>query len=238
MPACLFQAGCLKKTTGNFCNKKSFHSFAPAMNENSASTRIIRAAHELMLRYGIRSVSMDDIALHLGMSKKTIYQTFRDKDQLVEEVVTEQLKLQESLCETDRKSSLDAVHEMVLSIDRISVILESMNPSVLFDLHKYHPSAYRIFYRHKNEFLFNLERQNIIRGIREGLYRENIHPEITARYRVESILIPFDPEFQKAAKASLIEIEQELLMHHLFGLVNAKGQKLALKYLMNKKQSK
>lgn len=207
------------------------------MSEASLSHRITLAAHDLMMRYGIRSVSMDDIALHLGMSKKTIYQTFRDKDHLVEQVVTEQVKYQESLCEADCGASKNAVHEMILSMDRIEGILQSMNPGVLFDLHKYHPSAFRIFHRHKNEFLFNLMRRNILRGIEEGLYREEVQPDITARYRVESILLPFDPEFQKGMKHGLVEIEKELILHYLFGLVNPKGLKLVNKYLYAKKTS-
>ena len=55
--------------------------------------RIVNKAHELFLRYGIRSVSMDEIANHLGMSKKTIYQFYADKDALVEDVIDIEINL-------------------------------------------------------------------------------------------------------------------------------------------------
>ena len=59
------------------------------MTELDTKQRIQKAAHDLVMQYSIRSVSMDDIAANLGMSKKTIYQYFKDKDELVESVVDE-----------------------------------------------------------------------------------------------------------------------------------------------------
>ena len=77
----------------------------------------------------------------------------------------------------------------------------------------------------------NICRQNLERGIREELFRPEIHVDILARYRVETMLTAFNPEFQRNVKQSLLEIEKEIIIHYLFGLVSLKGYKLVLKYI-------
>ena len=199
--------------------------------------RICATAHTLMMKYGIRSVSMDDIARELGISKKTIYQAYKDKDELVRRILSEEIDRHQEYCKEDCRQSENAVHEMVLAIDRISGMLEAMNPSVMYDLQKYHPAVYILFHQHKTDFLYNSFKHNIIKGIAEELYRPNINPEIMARHRVESMLIPFNPDFLRQTKASLAEAEQELLIHYLYGLVSPAGHKLVNKYLKNRKPS-
>lgn len=192
--------------------------------------KIRLVAHNLMMQYGIRSISMDDIASELGISKKTIYLYFNDKDELVEEVVKEIIFKNQGLCNADRRSANDAVHEIFLAMDMVTELFKSMNPSVLFDLQKYHSTAFAAFLNHKNDFILTMMRQNLKRGIREELYRPEINVEIMARFRVESLFIPFNPEFVRSTKSTLVIIEQEIISHYLFGLVTLKGYKLILKY--------
>jgi len=206
----------------------------PLMSDQLIQQRILQSAHELMVTYGIRSVTMDDMASQLGISKKTIYKYFSDKDTIVEEVVNAVLKQNAANCVEDKLKSENAVHEMVLAMARVVEMLQAMNPSVLFDLRKYHPKAFQSFYRHKQEYLFGVMKQNLIRGKQEELYRSDIQVDIIARFRVESILMPFDPGFSKDHKFSLVEMEQEILANYLFGLVTLKGYKLAIKYMQKK----
>lgn len=200
------------------------------MNEMKTKDRIKQVAHDLLLQYGIRSTSMDDIAAKLGMSKKTIYQFYKDKDELVEEVIGTLIFTNQENCKTDKQKANNAIHEIFIAMDMVTEIFRSMNPSVLFDLQKYHPSAFAKFLNHKNEFLLSMMRENIQRGIYEELYRPDINVQVMAMYRVESMFIPFNPEFVRNAKASLLDIEQELITHFLFGLVTLKGYKMVLKY--------
>jgi AcrR family transcriptional regulator len=196
--------------------------------------RIQNAAHELVIQYSIRSVSMDDIAASLGMSKKTIYQYFKDKDELVEAVVEDVIKSNQCTCNADRDRANNAVHEIFLVMDMMVEMFKTMNPSILFDMQKYHPAAFSKFQKHRNEYLYNVCRQNLERGIKEELFRPEINVQTMARYRVETMLIAFNPEFQRSVKQSLIEIEKEIIIHYLFGLVTLKGYKLVLKYMEGK----
>ena len=202
----------------------------PIMSELDTKERIKQTAHDLVMRYGIRSVSMDDIANALGMSKKTIYQYYADKDELVVAVVTDVLRKSECDCECDRHEAKNAIHEVFLAMEMVVEMFKSMNPTIVHDMHKYHPRAFRLFQQHKNEFLYNVMKENLLRGIEEELYRPDINIEIMSRFRVESVMIPFSPEFQKNLKSSMADIELELIIHFLFGLVTPKGYKLIVKY--------
>src|SRR5688500_9912606 len=108
--------------------------------EFETKQRIRKAAHDLIMQYSIRSVSMDDIAANLGMSKKTIYQHFKDKDELVEAVVEEILETNQVQCNADRNSADNAVHEIFLVMDMMAEMFKTMNPSILYDMQKYHPA--------------------------------------------------------------------------------------------------
>jgi len=200
------------------------------MTEIDNKERIKIQATDLFMRYGIRSVSMDDIANNLGMSKKTIYQYYADKDELVDAVINDEITHNENCCQADINQSDNAVHELFLAMDMVLEMFKSMNPSVLYDMEKYHPRAFQKFLKHKNDYLYNVIRENLIRGIKEDLYRDDINIDIISRFRVEIVLLPFNPAFQAKVKHNLAEIEEEIILHYLFGLVNMKGYKLILKY--------
>ncbi|HTL06884.1 MAG TPA: TetR/AcrR family transcriptional regulator [Chitinophagaceae bacterium] len=200
------------------------------MTDIDNKERIKIQATDLFKRYGIRSVSMDDIANQLGMSKKTIYQFYADKDELVEYVINDEIHHNEMCCQADMNQSENAVHELFLAMDMVLEMFRTMNPSVLYDMEKYHPRAFQKFLKHKNDYLYNVIRENLIRGIKEDLYRSDINIDIISRYRVEMVMLPLNPVFQAKVKHNLAEIEEEIILHYLFGLVNMKGYKLILKY--------
>ncbi len=206
------------------------------MTEIDNRERILEMSRDMFMRYGIRSVSMDDIAGALGMSKKTIYQYYADKEELVLAVIRYKTCESEELCKVDKENASDAIDEMFRAMDMVEHMFRTMNPAVLFDLRKYHPAAYGILEQHKNEYLYNTIRKNLEWGIREELYRPEINVDIIARYRVESMLLLFDPSFLSRQKANLADVEQQVLEHYLFGIVTLKGYKLALKYQQKRRK--
>lgn len=192
--------------------------------------RILVKAHELFNRYGIRSVSMDDIAAQLGMSKKTLYQYYADKDELVNAVFDVVLNSNKAQCVECSKRGENAIHEVFLSFDMVEEMLANMNPSVLFDMQKYHPSAFKNFQEFRNGFLYKQIRANLERGRKEELYREEIDTDILSRYRLNGVLLSFDSDVFPSNKSNLVYIEQQLLEHFLYGLATTKGQRLIQKY--------
>jgi AcrR family transcriptional regulator len=201
---------------------------------NDTAKRIFQQAHLLFMQYGLKSVSMDDIAGKMGISKKTIYQFYADKEALVAQVVRQITSDNQLQCDNDIYNSENAIHEIILAMDQMSKLFETMNPSILFDLQKYYPQAFKFFQAHKNDYVYGKIKQNITRGIKEGLYRSDLNLEIVSRYRVESIVIAFNPEFQSLVKSNLVSIAQELSTFFLYGVVNEKGYKLINKYTKNR----
>ena len=192
--------------------------------------RIRGKADEMFMQYGIRSVSMDDIATQLGMSKKTIYQYYADKDELVDAVINTELCKAQTDCLDCKEKSKDAIEEMLLTMEQVHEQFQNMNPMVLFDMEKFHQSAYQKFLKHKHEFLYKVIKANIERGIKEELYRPEINIEVITRYRLESMLVPFNVFVFPPGKYSLAGVTQETMEHFLFGLTTLKGHKQILKY--------
>jgi AcrR family transcriptional regulator len=192
--------------------------------------RIRLKADELFRRYGIRSVTMDDIAAQLGMSKKTIYQYYADKDQLVDAVAVDEINYSQECCLKDAATSANAIEEIFRVMEFVEVMFRNMNPSMLHDLEKYHPLGYRKFLEHKNKFLYDMIKKNIERGIQEELYRPEIDIEIMVRYRLETLMLGFNTSLFPPAKFNLVKLQQEILEHFLYGLATLKGYKLILKY--------
>jgi len=197
--------------------------------------RIQAKADELFMRYGIRSVSMNDIATVLGMSKKTLYQFFADKDELVDAVVNKELKISQHDCLECNQHSTDAVDEIFLTMGHIAEQFRNMNPMVLYDLEKFHIKSFQKFLKHKNEFLLDVIRKNLERGIKEELFRPEINVEILSKFRLESMMIAFNITVFPPKKYNLVEVTQEIIEHYLYGVATLKGHKLILKY---KEQSK
>lgn len=192
--------------------------------------RIKQKAHELFMRLGIRSVSMDDIAASLGMSKKTIYQYYADKDELVDAVMDDEEQRMQLKCQTCVTGSRDAIDEIFRNIQLIYEQFSQMNPMVLHDLEKFHPKAYSRFLKMKNEFLYTIIYNNIRRGISEELYRPEINADVLTKFRLESMMFPFNIILFPPSRYSLAEVSRELTEHFLFGLASQKGYKQILKY--------
>jgi len=197
--------------------------------------RIQEKAHELFMQYGIRSVSMDDIANQLGMSKKTLYQYFADKDELVEAVVDGHISIIQTDCTGCRKDARDAVHEVFITMERIIEQFSNMNPMVLNDLAKFHFKAYQRFREHKDKFLAKIIRENIEWGKKEELYRPDINTDVMSKFRLESMMIPFNISVFPPGKYNLAELSAQVIEHFVYGLVTIKGHKLILKYKQEKK---
>lgn len=223
-----------KKTDGNFGNENSFLSFASEIEDMEIADRIKQKAHDLVMQYGIRSVSMDDIASALGMSKKTIYQYFADKDELVQAVIKSVIEHNRDACMLDKATAKDAVHEVFLAIEMMQEMFANMNPSIINDMEKFHPKAYAVFHEHKYNFLHKVLKENIERGIAEELYRPGIATEVLIKARLETMLLPFNQQVYPKNKFRLIDVEIALTEHFLFGLASAKGHKLILKYQLER----
>jgi TetR/AcrR family transcriptional regulator, cholesterol catabolism regulator len=195
-----------------------------------AKERILIKAEELFMQFGIRSVSMDDIANNLGMSKKTLYQYYADKDELVDAVIGDHINEIELECLNWRTQAKDAVHEIFLTMEHILEELTNMNPMLLYDLEKFHFRSFQRFKDYKSKFLADVISKNIEWGIKDELYRPETNIDVMCKFRLESIMIPFNVTVFPPGKYNLAAVSQELIEHFVYGLATIKGHKLIQKY--------
>lgn len=179
------------------------------------------------------------IALQLGISKKTIYHFFQDKHELVQGVIVSLLEQNKARCNIDILKADNAIHEVFMAMQMAEEMFSSMNPSLIVDLEKFHPSAFEKYLGFKNNYLYAVIKANIERGLGEGLYREDLDVEIITRIRLETMMLPFSPVFSAAPKMKMMDVQNQLLENYLFGIASIKGYHLILKYKedRNKKTS-
>ncbi len=192
--------------------------------------KIKTKAHELYTKYGLRSVTMDDIAQSIGISKKTIYTFFDDKDALVDAVIVDEIARNEESCNIDKKNAINAIHEIFLALQMMQKTMADINPMLLFELKKYYLKTFKKFENFKDEFLYNIIKTNLERGIKEELYRNNLNIEIITKMRLETMMMMFTTDFFTKYNYDLLFIEEQLLEHFLLGIASTKGNKLILKY--------
>ena len=200
-------------------------------------TRILLKARNLMLQSGLRQVTMDDLANQLGISKKTIYQYYKDKDDLVKAVVNLELKGHELTCKDCKSKAENAIHEMFLLMENMKAMTQTMNPNSMMELEKHFSNAFDMIKNHKDEFLFSLIKQNLMKGIEEGYYRKDLDIDIISKFRLETVFIPFNLHLFPLSKFNSIEVHTQLMEHFVYGLMTIKGHELMDRYKQLSKQA-
>ena len=190
-----------------------------------------------MLQSGLRQVTMDDLAHQLGISKKTIYQYYKDKDDLVKAVVNLELKEHELTCKDCKSKAENAIHEMFLLMENMKAMTQTMNPNSMMELEKHFSNAFDMIKNHKDEFLFSLIKQNLMKGIEEGCYRRDLDIDIISKFRLETVFIPFNLHLFPLNKFNSIEVHTQLMEHFVYGLMTIKGHELMDRYKQLSKQA-
>lgn len=195
--------------------------------------RILNKARELMFQTGVKHVTMDDLANQLGISKKTIYQYFKDKDALVSSVVEFELANHALLCNQSTQAADNAVHEIFLLMSVIQEMFNRMNPLALFEIEKYYPLAFEKIKNHKDDYIFSMIRANLEKGITEGLYRKDVDVTILSKYRLETSLIPFNVHVFHPSKFDMLKVNLQIIEHFVYGVATLEGHKLMDNYKLS-----
>ena len=197
---------------------------------NPQADRILEGAEELFFKAGIRSVTMDDIARHLGMSKKTIYQFYKDKDELVKALVMKRLEADKCAMHNLSEQSDNVIEEMIMMMKCSEEIFSKTNPILIHDLQKYHPEAWQMFQSFKADFVVETIGQLLLRGIEQGLVRPEIDPEILARMRVWQIELGFNTAVFPQGSFNPWKVHMQFLEHFTYGICTPKGHSMLNQY--------
>ncbi len=185
--------------------------------------RILSESLRLFKKNGIRSVTMDDVAKELGMSKKTIYQYVANKTELVEKVLGHLHENDRLPCLEEKTTSMNAIDILIAVSRNVSVQLKDMNPINAYELQKYYPAIYREFIIRKREKVFGKVKKNFEQGIAEGIYRNDLDVDLVARLYIQKLVDVHDPEFLSSINFSFEKVFQVMFDNHIRGIANAEG---------------
>lgn len=198
---------------------------------NEQKQHIIEIAFAQFRQYGFKNITMDDISRSAGVSKKTLYELFSDKDELVLESV--KFMLNQNQCETDlaMTTSKHAVEQIVHVLNLMEKMVRGLNMVCYMDLQRHYSDAFRYLQEHKESYLYRCIADNLKRGIQEGLYREDIDVEIITRFRMESALLAFQYNVFPQEKYDTVKVNFQIFTNYMYGIASLKGHKLITQYL-------
>jgi len=192
--------------------------------ESAYMQDFINKISEIYSRYGIKSVTMDDLARELGVSKKTLYLHFRDKKEVVEKVVHNLIQFQKcTISETLNTPGANAIDKLMMMTHFFAEHLKNSNASFAYDLQKYYSEIWNEVLEFKRGEIYRHIMDNIEEGKKQGLYRDDLNYEIIARIYVSRMEMYQTELWQPLEKFDLSEIFHTLFLYHIRGIANSKG---------------
>ena len=193
-------------------------------------SKIVENATSVFLKYGIKSVNMDDMSRHLGMSKKTLYQYFRDKEDLVKRSVAHFCTREDHEIRDICHQGLNAIDESLAIMRWVLSVLQNIHPSVNFDLEKYHPQVAHAMKQNRHRAIYDCIRLNMKKGQREGYYRKDFNADVIAKIYIARMDTIFDQELFPSDQHNLGDLYKEIFKYHIRGIASPVG----LEYLHEK----
>ncbi len=188
--------------------------------------KIIQTAETLYYKYGIKSVTMDDVARECMISKKTLYKYVNDKIDLLRQVLSFEFSKHRTLFNAVSEKGLNAVEEVVQIHNILIEMLKNHNTVIEYDMLKYYPAVHRELSERKSEYILKMMKINLQKGIDEGLYHSDINIDLVAKQRVifqvqkvENSVVSYK-EFLKP------EAVKQMLLYHMRAVCTPKGLKL------------
>lgn len=184
---------------------------------------LLDQVRKIFMRYGIKSVTMDDIARELKVSKKTLYKYVTDKPDLVMKVMAFECEEDCLIMDEESKKAVNAIDELLSITTHMGKKIKEIHPSIHFDLEKYYPEAWEVFHRHKRGRVYLDVLNNMKRGMKEGLYRQDLNPEILTRIHISRIDLVFDGELFPPSLFDFGQVFVEMMTYHIHGIASEKG---------------
>ncbi len=199
---------------------------------------IVDKVTKMYLEYGIKGVTMDDVAHKLAISKKTLYQCFKDKKELVWAVLDHQNKHRHIDFSIHEKQETNAIDELFYYYEIQVQMIKNHKPAFVYDLRKYYPDIFLHFQKIKHKRILESVKNNLIKGKKEGLYRDDLNEDIISRLnlmRIEGIMNSDIFTIEEMVSTSLFS---EIFSYHLFGIVSEKGRIILQQKFNNINESK
>ncbi len=192
---------------------------------------ILNRAAQIILRFGIKSVTMDDLARELAISKKTLYAHFGDKRKMIQMLVAEQVDLDKSCCEIKRQEAKNAIDEMFQVTSFVTDRLKTANVTFFYDLRTSYPKAFKTMEDYKWGYIQQTIINNLNRGKSENIYRKDMDSAVVAKVYLLSVDMIFGGQTFLDVQKTPYELFIEIFHLHMRGIVNEKGLVLLIEHL-------
>lgn len=178
----------------------------------------------LYRKYGIKSVTMDDVSRELGISKKTLYAFVKDKKELVEKAVLHEFDfVKECFNNVFEKEGINAIEQLIEVNYFMRNQLKYHSSSLDYDLKKYYPELFHKINEKKQQEMYDSVLSNMKKGKEEGIYREDLKEEIIAKLYVTRIIHAHESEIITIEDFIAPEAYKEYFVYHIRGIANQKG---------------
>lgn len=195
---------------------------------------ILQKATLKFLHEGFKNVTVDDIARTCGISKKTLYEYFENKKLLIRESLLSYFENTRREHERVARESKNAIQELVGIYFDMDKMMRNFNPVCILDLQKYYPKSFEIIEEYKRRIFYNEIQKNLVRGQKEGYFRQEINVDVMSQYRLETAFLVFHGMLFQPGKFQLAEVNREIFEHYMYGIATKKGHDLIKKYLSKK----
>ncbi len=192
---------------------------------------IVAKTCKLFQKFGIKSVSMDDIARECGISKKTLYESVKDKRELVEYVLSFEFAKEGNAPHNVNFEGKNAIDVLFVVYQGAIHFFKDFNMSMEYDLQKYYPDLYAVTIKKRREHIYKKMLMNMTQGIKEGSFRDDFNIDIIAKLHVMKIEALLQTNIFEDTDYSIIEIFKELFSHHFMAIATEKGKKAFYKKL-------
>ena len=191
---------------------------------------ILTRTKELYMRYGIKSVTMDDVARELGISKKTLYQFVQNKEDLIKSIIEYYISNETECMQEISEGAADPI-DQILTIARHAIsMLRQMNPKTMYDLKKYYHQYFRMMDAFHLDFVYHKIKQNLLDGMQAGLYRKELDADIIAKLYVGKTMLLTDEDMFPAKDYNRDALFAEYIKYHLHGILSDQGLKKLKSY--------
>jgi TetR/AcrR family transcriptional regulator, cholesterol catabolism regulator len=185
---------------------------------------ILEIAQRLFMRFGLKSVSMDDVAEEAGISKKTLYQIVPSKAELIDRIIDSYVCAETELIREMQENAVDSLGEMLAISDMITETLGQMSPALLFDLRKYYRKSWEKINTLQRGHIYEVVHHNLESGIRQGLYRGDMDTTVIARLYVQKSLSLIDDEIFPITDFDRGALVRNHILYHLHGILSEAGR--------------
>lgn len=185
--------------------------------------RIIKEAASLFFLIGVKRVKMDNIAQKLKISKRTIYEHFKNKDSLIRETIDLTQREQNFLNNKILTESENTIEAVLSLLKNGSELLARINPRYYLDLQRLYPKIWKEKIELSKMHTYKLILELIKKGKNEGIYRDEINEEIIALILIEQLNMLSDQKLFPAKRFSIVEVFENIIINMTRGIATDKG---------------